>query len=499
MKQFFFVFACLFCLAASLDTISHFPGRSGQIIISPSNIQDGSTLLILNNERVIKHTKASEIDEISVADLIGHLLGTPILNDEASRKSFPSTSVFNRPTANLLFVIDGIDAEFGKQFLQLEGQKLRLNRVAYPEDNIASLATLSSGQTPSVHGIVSGSWSHKGRTLYGYSSVQSRTANFVDMLSQSFNGEPLTLSVSGDFQSAAAFSVHKDVQDQMDYWNNQAFYWNSDSNRFDSIFGNDLGSSLQFSRASIIDLASKRNNIELFDLKSQEDFLFFAELEMIQSVVASLSSDVALSTLVSDVTPDAFTFVFSSLKGLVAKYGASSSQSTTAAVLLNELIAQVMENINSLYHGKLASEILLMTPSAYDRMKVDPVRQVVYSTIQSHVANKEFFDSFFPSIYVKEGTNTDNVCKAVSAKLPAGYIAHCNFADDYSLFPSLKQTDNSTNSTNSTSDSNSAADFQIVLWMSILLILILAAIIYAMFTLSDGDDSLLYRTAKKSA
>ena len=42
--------------------------------------------------------------------------------------------------------------------------------------------------------------------------------------------------------------------------------------------------------------------------------MFFAELEMIQSVVATLSSDAKLSALVADSTPDAFTFVFSSLK-----------------------------------------------------------------------------------------------------------------------------------------------------------------------------------------
>jgi len=496
MKQFLFVFASLFCLAASLDAISHFPGRSGQIVISPSNIQDGSVLLLLNNERIIKNTDAHQIDEISIADMIGHLLGTPILNDEASRDSFPVSSVFNKPTANLLIVIDGVEADYVRQFTQLEGQKLNLNRIAYPEDSIASLTTIASGQTPSVHGIVSGSWRSKGRTLFGYSTVQSRSANFADVLSQSFAGQSLVLSVSGDFQSAAAFSVHPEIQDQMN-WNNQAFYWSSDSNRFDSIFGNNLGSE-QLSRADIVTLASKRNNIALFDLKSQEDFLFFAELEMVQSVVADLSSNAKLSALAADSTPDAFTFVFSSLKDLIAKYGASSPQATTAATLLNELISQVVENINTVYNQKLASEILVLAPSASDRMKVDPIRQVVYSAIQSQVVSKEVFDAFFPSIYVKEGLDVDVVCATVSTKLPAGYTAHCN-TFDYTMFGLEKQTGNTSNTTNTTDSSNSsAATFQIVLWVSILLGLTLAAVIYGMCTLSDGDDSLLYRTTKKA-
>lgn len=501
MKSFFVVFACLFCLAASLDHTSYFPGRSAQIVISPNDIQDGSFLLLLNNERIIKHSQANEIDEISVADLIGHLLGTPILNDEASRTSFPISSVFNKPTANLLFVIDGIESDYGQQLLQVQGQKLKINKIAYPEDTIASLTTIASGQTPSAHGIVGGSWRHKGRTLYAYSTVQSRIANFIDVLSQSFVGESLTLSVSGDFQSSAAFAIHKDIQEEMDSWNNNAFYWNADSNRFDSIFGSSLGASLQLSRAAIVSLASQRNNVQLFDLKSQEDFLFFAELEMIQSVVATLSSDAKLSALVADSTPDAFTFVFSSLKGLVAKYGPTSPQATTAAALLNELISEIVENANTLYNGKLATEILVLAPSAYDSMKADPVRQIVFSAVQSQVVSKEVFDAFFPSIYVKEGVDADRLCDTVSSKLPAGYSAQCNTGSEYATFGLLKDSNgtNDTNTTNNSTSNSDAAEYQIVLWMSVLLILVLAAIIYGMCTLSEGDDSLLYRTTKKVA
>lgn len=496
MKQFFFVFACLFCLAASLDNISLFPGRSGHIIISPSNIQDGSILLLLNNERVLHHTKENQIDEISVADLIGHLLGTPILNDEAPRKSFPTTSIFNKPTANLLVVIDGVDAD---QFLQLEGQKLKLNKVAYPQDNIASLTTISSGQTPSVHGIIGSSWRQNGRTVYGYSSVGSRSANFVDVLSQSFEGKSLTLSVSGDFQSASAFTVHKDLQAMMEDWNNQAFYWNTDSNRFDSLFGSNLGSSLQLSRSQIMSRATSRSNIELFDLKSQADFLFFAELEMVQSVVASLSSDAALSALAADTTPDAFTFVFSSIKGIVVKYGASSAQATAAASLVNELIAQAVQNMNAMYNDKLATEILVLAPSAYDEMKTDSVRQTVYAAVGSDAVSKEVFDAFFPSVYVKESVDSESACLSVAAKLPSGYIAECNTASEY-MFLTLKATNDSNNTTNTTSDSSSSsAIFQIVLWTSILLALVLAGILYAMCGMADGDDTLLYRTAKKTA
>jgi len=86
----------------------------------------------------------------------------------------------------------------------------------------------------------------------------------------------------------------------------------------------------------------------------------------------------------------------------------------------------------------------------------------------------------------------------VSTKLPAGYTAHCN-TFDYTMFGLEKQTGNTSNTTNTTDSSNSsAATYQIVLWVSILLGLTLAAVIYGMCTLSDGDDSLLYRTTKKA-
>jgi len=495
MKQFFFVFACLFCLAASLDNVSFFPGRSAQLIISPNNIQDGSFLLLLNNQRVLKQSNENQIDENSVADLIGHILGTPILNDEASRTAFPTSSIFNKPTANLLIIIDGVETAVG-QLLQVDAQKLKLNRIAYPADSIATLATLSSGQTPSVHGIVGSSWRVNGRTIEAYTAAQSRSANFADMLSQSFEGNALTLAVSSDFQSAAAFSVHKDLFALSEDSNNQAFYWDFDSNRFNNIFGNTLGSSLRLSRAEVLSRAASRSNIELFDLKSQADFLFFAELEMIQSVVASLSSDAALSALAADTTPDALTFVFASLKGIVAKYGASSSQATAASSLVSELISQMVESLNTLYNGKLASEVVVLAPSAYEAMKVDSVSQAVYEAVEQDVESKEVFDAFFPAVYLQVGTDVDDVCVAVTARLPAGYTATCNDALNEYIFL-LKASGNDTNSTSSSSED--AADFQIVLWTSILLFLILAGIMYAMFTLSDGDDTLLYRTTKKAA
>lgn len=492
MKQFFFVFACLFCLAACLDNVAFFPGRSAQVIISPSNIQDESFLLLLNNQRVLKQSNEKQIDEDSVADLIGHILGTPILNDEASRVAFPTSSIFNKPTGNLLIVIDGVDSAFG-QLLQVDAQKLKLNRISFPEDSIATMATLSSGQTPSVHGIVGSSWRNSDDIIEAYSAAQSKSANFADMLLQSFEGKSLTLSVSGNFQSAAAFSVHQDLQALLENSNDQAFYWNFDSNRFDSVFGSSIGSALQLSRADILSKVASRSNVELFDLKSQTDFLFFAELEMIQSTVASLGSDADLSVLVGDSTPDALTFVFSSMKGIVAKYGASSSQATAAASLVSELISQIVDSLNTLYNNKLATEIIVLAPSAFDAMKVDSVSQIVYQAVEQDVESKEVFDAFFPAVYLNDETDVESVCDAVTEKLPAGYTATCN-AEFYEYTFVYKASDNSTSD-----DDDSTAEFQIVLWMSILLALVLAGIMYIMCGLSEGDDTLLYRSTKKAA
>jgi hypothetical protein len=72
-------------------------------------LHDDSFIYLVENEGITKEMSSrNHIEETSVADLVSHLLGTPIVNEHASRDSFPKGTVFNKASANLFLVVDGL-------------------------------------------------------------------------------------------------------------------------------------------------------------------------------------------------------------------------------------------------------------------------------------------------------------------------------------------------------------------------------------------------------
>jgi hypothetical protein len=114
-----------------------------------------------------------------------------------------------------------------------------IERKSYPQDTISSLTTFMTGFTPSIHGIVSSHWESRNGTfivspsLFLYSSVGPKTAyssnasprvfNVNDLLSQAFEGQPLIISGSLDFQMASTLAVNSNNRLG---GNNYALFWN---------------------------------------------------------------------------------------------------------------------------------------------------------------------------------------------------------------------------------------------------------------------------------
>jgi predicted AlkP superfamily pyrophosphatase or phosphodiesterase len=113
--------------------------------------------------------------------------------------------------------------------LNLAGKRMNIARVGYPQDNIATLATLVTGQTPSVHGIVNKEWFSSNGAMKAYrSKALPQSASFVDIVSQAFEGKSLTVSGSADYQMAAALGAHQYLRAQNPSWNNYASSWSMD-------------------------------------------------------------------------------------------------------------------------------------------------------------------------------------------------------------------------------------------------------------------------------
>ena len=136
-------------------------------------MSDDSFLYLMDNS-VSFSNEELPLPDTSVADLISHLLGTPVMNPQTSRTSFPTSNIFQKDRANLLVVLESVGSGLiailhvclyehldllaqipELKVLKQSGQKFKLNKSFYPEDAVASLTTLFTGYGPSVHGVVS--------------------------------------------------------------------------------------------------------------------------------------------------------------------------------------------------------------------------------------------------------------------------------------------------------------------------------------------------------
>ncbi len=61
---------------------------------------------------------SSEIADTSFAPLVSHVVGLPTRVEDAAadRASFPATSMFNRPAANFLLVVEGVSSSMLNEY-----------------------------------------------------------------------------------------------------------------------------------------------------------------------------------------------------------------------------------------------------------------------------------------------------------------------------------------------------------------------------------------------
>jgi len=528
MKRLSFLLALLPLLCIAATETSYFSDRSGSIIVTPKNIQDDSFVYVSDKFT----TTSKQIEETSIADYISHVVGGPVINKNSARDSLPVGSIFDKAPANLLVVVDSVGQDivsryetvFPTPLRVLEGgQKMKLTKVAYPQDSIASLATIATGNTPSVHGIVNKQWRNEQGVAFSAYKAQALPAvgSVFDIISQVFEGKSLIVSTSADYQMASALGLHQYLHAGNVQSNKIGFYYNNDIQQYDSLYhGVSAEFPLRLSSVALLERMATRTfslenvhdkvrfvpetleffvdmpsgNVEcIFDLNKKEDFLFFAEIEFTYAVLAQLQS----SSLVSDSTPDMLSFAFSSLKGVQTRYGKNSQQLIAALAILDSVLVDVISKVNTMYNNKLATEVVFLGSSAFTSIQnMNVLRDAVFKNVKN-IVNPTVFNTYFPVIY---GT-TNNICEKVKMAVedfPEMQLeAVCPYAEPLILrdIRFVRQSNNSNNNTNGGDDYPFAVAFQIVLWISIILALSLAAIIYAICFMDVGADSSLYRTA----
>jgi len=399
---------------------------------------------------------------------------------------------------------------------------MTMTRVAYPQDSVASLATLATGNTPSVHGIVNKQWrSERGSPVVAYKAQALPTvASVFDIISQVFEGRSLVVSASADFQMSSALSLHQYLHAENQLWNKLGFFYNFETSQVESLYPSSLPSSLRMSATDLLSKAFERKftltnphdkirfvpetleflvdmasgNVEcLFDLKKKHDFLFFAEIEFAYAVLSELKSN--FLSLVNDDAPDMISFVFSSLKGIQTRYGKNSPQSMAAMAILDSVLVDLISQYNELYHNKVSSQVVFLGSSAFTSLhNVPSLREAVYATVRSSVTRDSFL-AYFPSIY----STADNLCERVQHTLEDFAEMRLEVVcphDEPLQLRDIKfvRASNASNNTNNTNDGYpESTAFHIVLWFSIILCLVLAATVYSLCYMDVGADTSLYR------
>lgn len=482
--------------------------------MSPKNIQDNSRVYLINNT-----FQSSSLNDQSFADLISHMLGGPVINSEVARDSFPKSSLFDKASGNLLFVIDTLDSVDLAQFndlkmLKQNGKMVELVKTSYPQDTIASLATLSSGVSPSVHGITGSSWAIYTGQIQAYKSGALPFAqNLADSFSQTFDGRSLIVSSSSDFQMASAFGVNQFVHQTSN--NEITMFWNPLKRAFDTIYSSNLNvSSLSTSAPQNRETIAKnflampgsedtitfdRDEMYTVNMVSKGINVMFtsndlvkltAELLHVRNLLESLQNDASFKSMTSDNVPDLFTFSFASIKNIAVKYGIDSDHYRAVIYLIDEAIVSAMKTFSSLYHNKMSAQIIFMGLTADQTLAANNKDRTQIQLATTRFVRKDVFDNNFPSLYLVDHALQEHVCAAMKVFLQ--FDVYCaedlEFPSHVSFPPLQNQT------TNSTVYGKDAAIYQICIWFPIILILSMLAVICAFCTMDVGGDSMIYRS-----
>jgi len=226
-------------------------------------------------------------------------------------------------------------------------------------------------------------------------------------------------------------------------------------------------------------------------LTHHEVFLFFAEIEYLRTLVDALKTDQTLRDIAKDSLPDMFSFAFSSLKGIKRVYGPDSDRFKAALYILDSTLTTVVQELSAMYgENKLSVEVVFLGVSASSALNQDlKLRSEVFKVVQADVYSKPTFDAYFPSVYLLDRSAQEAHCFKLQTRISAEYQVHCPSSFVQRSFLDDANTSNGTNPVTS----EDAAAFQVILWSAILLIIIIYAAVYALYSMDVGADSMLYR------
>jgi len=513
------------------------------------------------------------ISATGVADVIAQTLGVMSPSGKQFDTANPTVnSPFDRPAANLIIAVPSLGQELivehhltGLSDLSSrEGNvAATLTNLPYPASTLAVETTLSTAQPPSKHGIISASWpNNKGEEVYAFldTSASNRVASLADVISQTFNGESLTVSMSGSTQQALAFCQNDALKYSESLMHDNSYCIGHSRGGFNVIERTANIQQLRTSRMSTLksleassetllaelshstllplnakggvsasyepateDHASRvtvtytstynHHQTVVYDLSNVEQALLFEELLYVDKLHTLLTTDTPFTPLVQDNALDYFAFSFSSLAGLVEKYGRLSPEFIAALHLIDYAIPKLIKRYTDVYEGRLMCEVFLLGSHPSTRHSASVDTRPLFTQLDRLFPDKKGLTSYYPSLYIEGSTSRlSNLCQFLSNELNRlSFEVYCPSISRHTMGSAdlssnkeanvflalnnfqLMSTDASTNTTTPAYDST-VIHFQITLWLSIGFVIITIFIIYALAFMNFKKDTLLYST-----
>jgi len=431
-----------------------------------------------------------------------------------------------------------------KQWLGSTGSltKKTINYPAYPSSSLSISASLLSGVAPSAHGIVARQWQSKadGRTINALDENGSaQTATLGDVLGQTFEGQSLLMSMSSDWQYARLHSLNPALAslspstltitfDSMQGWQGkgmtslaepvslsktQLLSHLSGSDSFFNALSGGVRASFKHHDVAAVEFPGSwghGHDVANFDLQSPVDYKLMAELQYAYQLPDRLTA-ASHPQLFADYAPDLYFLTFTSLTGLVEKYGRDSQEVRGASHLFDAALPAIMGKFMSLYANhseRVVGEVVLLGshPSSLQTADTRDLLEHINRIMPKQGGVKEFF----PSLYL-EDTQAARMCQSESEVLtlavqPYGFSVYCPWLslaprptasllslDSPHLHPYVLMAVGNT-TTNSTVTSADIQSYQIILWMSLIMAFAVYWAAYAIGFMSFKKDTLLYST-----
>jgi len=479
----------------------------------------------------------------NVADVTLRGLGLAPVSHDTSSSYFVKNDYFDRPRASISLLVDSLGDELVSKyglgnFMQWRTSETSapISFESYPHTSLALAASISSGVSPSEHGIVARSWSKKGQMVRAFtdSITSAQSPNIADIMSASFdsstNGSPegksFTLSASSDSQMASAHCAHQLTGNNYCVTMNEA----NDFATVSSQQSRELRSAVTMTATKLkravtdpsgvlmsmsgrVQLESGAHGIMLtypdgsdeqkveYDLSKSEDYGLFAEIQYAISISSQLSSK-PLASLVNDDAPDYFAFTFASLTPLMERYGRGSPEFVGALHLIDATLPKVMAEFSEAYGRRAVFQIVsLGSQDSHATSDMRVVTSQVDSVLYKQTTATPIRESF-PYIYVavQNAAQLAELCDHLAAVVDqSGFSVYCPAPDPlhYSDFIALSQRmfvmDASYSSTNSSDYSdNNIQRYQICLWFSIIMVFVLIAVVLATIYMPIQRDSMVY-------